>query len=248
MNSNQTPPLVHQIWHGDSIELAKRFHAKRRVRSVITDPPFGVDNQSKSAVTPHGKKMARKIENDATPEQAMDIFTKVMASVLPGMMDDSDIYVFTSWQVLEVWIKFTKELFNPHGFDHKAILTWEKNGPGQGDLNTWGMGVEFALYFKRGKWTGNGRRRNAVLHYDQIPAGKLIHPHEKPEPLLEGLIKHSTNPGDFVIDPFGGSGSLVRAARNCGRSAVSMELNKNNYDLAVRKFEEAGSGDIFAED
>lgn len=32
--------LKHLIWQGDSRELMKRFHAKRQIRSVITDPPF----------------------------------------------------------------------------------------------------------------------------------------------------------------------------------------------------------------
>ena len=245
LNSTTTPTLVHQIWHGDSVDLTKRFHEKRRVRSVITDPPFGVDNQSNSAVTPHGRKMARKIANDETPEKAMDVFTAVMESVLPGMMDDSDIYIFTSYQVLELWMPFTKQLLTPHGFDRKALLIWEKNGPGQGDLKTWGMGVEFALYYKRGSWEGNGKRRNAVLHYDQLPPNKLIHPHEKPLPLLEALIKHSTNPYDFVIDPFGGSGSLVRAARNCGRSAVAIEYDQFNYETAKKALEESSTEDLF---
>lgn len=243
---NSTPPVVQQIWHGDSVELCKHFHEKRRVRSVITDPPFGVDNQSNSAVTPHGKKMARKIANDESPEVAMAVFTKVMESLIPGMMDESDIYVFTSWQVLEEWLPFTRKLFEPHGFVRKAILQWEKSGPGQGDLGTWGMGIEYILYYKRGSWEGNGKRRNCVLHHQQLPPAKLIHPHEKPTSLLGDLIKHSTNPGDVVVDPFGGSGSLARAARETGRSGVSIELEEFNYQQAMRKFEE-DSVDIFSE-
>jgi len=238
--------LIQDIWLGDSVDLAKKFHAKRRVKSVITDPPFGVDNKSKSAVTPHGKKYARKIKNDQTPEQAMATFTAVMESVLPGMMDESDIYVFTSWQVLAEWINFTKALFKPHGFEHKAILQWEKSGPGQGDLETWGMGIEYCLYFKRGKWQGR-TRRNCVLHHEQVHASKLIHPHEKPEDLLIDLMRHSTQKGDFVVDPFGGSGSLARAARRIDRSAISIELDEFNYQQAIKKFHEHGTADLFAE-
>lgn len=243
---NSQTPVVQQIWHGDSIDLARHFHAKRRIKSIIVDPPFGVDNQSNSAVTPHGKAMARKIENDESPEVAMDVFTKVMKSAIPGMMDESDIYIFTSWQVLAQWIIFTNELLTPHGFAHKAILQWEKSGPGQGDLGTWGMGIEYILYFKRGSWTGNGKRRNCVLHHQQLPPSKLIHPHEKPTSLLVDLMKHSTNPGDVVVDFFGGSGSVARAARECGRSGVSIEKNKFNYDQALKKFNE-DSVDIFSE-
>ena len=229
--------VVQQIWQGDSIELGARFAKKRLIKSVITDPPFGVDNQSNSAVTPEGRAMARKIANDSSPEVAMDVFSKVMKNLIPGMQDESDIYVFTSYQVLEEWLTFTRELFAPYGFVRKALLTWEKDGPGQGDLNSWGMGAEYALYYKRGNRVPKAKRRNCVLHFPQVRPGDLIHPHEKPEALLESLIEYSTDRGDLVVDPFGGSGSLARAARNTGRSCVCIELDKFNYDKATEKLE-----------
>lgn len=234
--------LVHQIWHGDSEDLAKRFHKKRMIQSVITDPPFGVDNQSNMAVTVEGKQYARKIANDETPEIAMQTFTRVMKSVIPGMKDESDIYVFTSHQVLEEWLTFTRNLFTPFGFTRKAILVWQKDGPGMGDLQSWGMGCEFILYYKRGNRDKSDVRRNNVLHVPQLRPSDLVHPHEKPTPLLELLIKHSTSPGDFLVDPFGGSGSLVRAAERTGRSAVAIEYDEENYLLAKKKLEEGEGG------
>lgn len=230
--------LVHQIWHGASEDLAPRFHPKRQIQSVITDPPFGVNNQSNMAVTKEGKEMARKIANDESPEVAMATFTRVMQAVIPGMKDESDIYVFTSFQVLEEWLTFTRELFEPYGFSRKAILIWQKDGPGMGDLNSWGMGCEFILYYKRGNRTPTAQRRNNVLAVPQLRPGTLIHPHEKPTQLLEMLIKYSAAEGDFVVDPFGGSGSLVRAARNVGRSAVAIEYDEFNYKTALQKLEE----------
>jgi adenine-specific DNA-methyltransferase len=233
---------VHEIWHGDSAELGARFQAKRRIQSVITDPPFGVDNLSNMAVTAEGKQNARKIANDESPEIAMATFTKVMETIIPGMKDDSDIYVFTAHQVLEEWLTFTRQLFGPHGFTRKAILVWEKDGPGMGDLNSWGMGCEFILYYKRGSRGASDQRRNNVLHVPQLRPGDLIHPHEKPLPLLELLIKHSTDRGDFVVDPFGGSGSLVRAAERVGRNAVAIEYDETNFLIAKKKLEGGEGG------
>lgn len=215
---------------------------------MITDPPFGVDNLSNMAVTAEGKKMARKIANDESPEIAMETFKGVMGAIIPGMKDDSDIYVFTSHQVLEEWLVFTRTLFEPHGFKRKALLVWEKDGPGMGDLNSWGMGCEFILYYKRGNRPSSDTRRNNVLHTPQLRPNELIHPHEKPLPLLEMLIKHSTNKGDFVVDPFGGSGSLVRAAQRCGRSAVAIEYDEFNYNEATRKLNEGEGGGMFFEE
>lgn len=231
--------LIQDIWHGKSEELALRFHAKRQIQSVITDPPFGVDNQSNSAVTPEGKAYARKIANDESPEIAMETFERVMQSVIPGMKDESDIYVFTAHQVLEQWLEFTRVLFQPYGFTRKAIGMWIKEGPGQGDLGTWGMGCEFILYYKRGKRPCSSKRTNLIFNTPQIRPAKLIHPHEKPAELLIHLMKHSTNEGDFVIDPFGGSGSLARAARTINRSAISIEYDEYNYRTAKKALDEA---------
>lgn len=244
-----SPALHHLIWHGDSSELGSRFHEKRQIQSVITDPPFGVDNQSNMAVTEAGKKYARKIANDESPEIAMATFTSVMGAIIPGMKDESDIYVFTSHQVLEEWLTFTRELFAPHGFTRKAVLVWEKDGPGMGDLQSWGMGCEFVLYYKRGNRAATDTRRNNVLHVPQLRPNQLIHPHEKPLPLLELLIKHSTNKGDLVVDPFGGSGSLVRAAQRTGRHGVAIEYDIDNYNLALNKLHEGeGAGFDFGDD
>lgn len=234
--------LIHDIWLGDSIELAKRFHAKQRIQSVITDPPFGVDNQSNMAVTAAGKEYATKILNDESPEQAWSVFSRVMESTIPGMKEESDIYVFTAHQVLEEWLSWTRVLFGDYGFRRKAVLVWEKDGPGMGDLNSWGMGCEFILYYKRGGRERSDVRRNNVLHFPQLRPNELIHPHEKPLPLLESLIKHSTNKGDFIFDPFGGSGSLVRAAQRTGRSAIACELDPIRHERAIKKLKEGDIG------
>lgn len=234
--------LVHDIWLGDSRVLAKRFQAKRRIRSVITDPPFGVDNLSRQAETPEGRKYARKIANDETPEQAMAIFDQVMEQVIPGMMDESDIYIFTSYVVLAEWIVFADRLLAPHGYERKSILIWEKDGPGMGDLNSWGIGCEFILYYKRGQRVPRVARRNNVFHIPQVRPVDLIHPHEKPVPLLELFVNYSTNPGEFVLDPFGGSGSLVRACQRAGRSGVAIELDEENHALAMKKLRGSEGG------
>jgi adenine-specific DNA-methyltransferase len=230
--------VVQDIWHGDSSELGKRFLAKRMIQCVITDPPFGVDNQSNSSVTPDGKKYARKIMNDETPEIAMASFEKVMGTIIPAMKDDSDIYVFTAHQVLEEWLEFTRILFQPFGFTRKAIGMWIKDGPGQGDLQSWGMGCEFILYYKRGKRPGNGKRTNLIFNESQVRPNKLIHPHEKPLELLWKLAQHSTSPGDLLVDPYGGSGSLARMCRLHERSGVSIEGDEYNFKLAKQALDE----------
>lgn len=227
------------------MESLKNFASDSRPRSALGQSlltrPFGVDNQSNQAVTQHGKEYARKIANDESPEIAIATFKAVMDALLPATMDNSDMYVFTSYQVLSDWLVMTDEYLPTHGFKRKAIIVWEKDGPGMGDTECpWGMGSEFILYFQKGRPEKVGTRRNSVVRIPQLRPNELIHPHEKPTALLELFIKQSTVEGDFIVDPFGGSGSLVRAARNARRSAVAIEYDKKNYELAVRKFEQEG--------
>ncbi|ANA85817.1 DNA methylase [Gordonia phage Woes] len=236
---------VHQIWQGDSVELCQRFK-EGSVDCIITDPPFGVDNLSNMAVTEAGKKYATKIANDESPEVAIKVFKDVMSVLLPKTKEHSDLYVFTSYQVLSDWLVMLDEFAPQFGFNRKAVLVWEKDGPGMGDLESWGQGHEFILYFKKGRAPRYAKRRNGVLHIPQLRPNQLIHPHEKPTALLEILIRHSTKEGAFLVDPFGGSGSLVRAARNCGRNAVAIELDPARYEASARKLESEGD-DLFAD-
>jgi adenine-specific DNA-methyltransferase len=212
------------------------------VACVITDPPFGVDNKSNSAVTVEGRANARKIANDESPEKAIAIFQAVMDSLLPGTRDEADMYIFTAHQVLGQWLEVADSL-GRHGFKRSGILVWEKDGPGMGDVNakTWGQGMEFILFLKKGRRVATDTRRNGVLHVPQLRPHQLIHPHEKPTALLELLIKHSTNRGDLIVDPFAGSGSTIRAARNLGRSGVGVEYDQKNWEIANRALSESSA-------
>jgi adenine-specific DNA-methyltransferase len=234
---------LHDIWHGDSIDLCKRFQAKRMVNCIITDPPYGSNNHSNSATTVEGKKNARRILNDETPEIATRTFNGVMDSLLPATTDQCDLYVFTSYQVLDHWLAVTNDLMR-HGFERSGVLVWEKDGPGQGDINgSWGMSHEFIIFLKKGgrPRSAGVKRRSGVLHYPQIRPDKLLHPHEKPAPLLQELMKFSTHRGDFLVDPFGGSGSLVRAAREIERNAVAIELDQENWEISYNALHTAAT-------
>ena len=65
------------------------------------------------------------------------------------------------------------------------------------------------------------------------------HPTQKPVPLLEHLIKTYTNPGDVVFDNCMGSGSTGVACVNTNRKFIGMELDKEYFDIAVRRIAEA---------
>lgn len=227
--------IVQDIWHGRSEELCAKL--KPNVNCVITDPPFGVDNKSNQSTTAEGKVNARKIANDESPEKAIEIFNGVMDALLPKTVDNADLYIFTAWQVLKEWLEVADSL-SRHGFTRSAILVWNKDGPGMGDLDSWGMGHEFIIFLKKGRRARSDTRRSGVMHIPQVRPSDLIHPHEKPLPLLELLLRHSTDEGDFVVDPFAGSASTIRAAKRLNRSALGIELDEFNFKRAHKALHE----------
>lgn len=96
--------------------------------------------------------------------------------------------------------------------------------PGESDLT--------ADEFK--SWT-----RNAWFittgHRDQY----LSHPAKFPLELPRRLIKLYSYVGDVVLDPFGGSGTTVRAARDTGRHGISIDLSKRYSRLAAGRASQA---------
>lgn len=67
------------------------------------------------------------------------------------------------------------------------------------------------------------------------------HPTQKSEKLLAKLILASTNPGDFVLDPFLGSGTTSVVAKKLSRNYLGIELDQDYCLLAQRRLELADS-------
>lgn len=61
------------------------------------------------------------------------------------------------------------------------------------------------------------------------------HPSQKPEALLERVIRASSNPGDHVLDPFGGTFSTGAVAAKLGRKSTSIELNETYIKVGLRR-------------
>lgn len=61
------------------------------------------------------------------------------------------------------------------------------------------------------------------------------HPTQKPESLLERIIKASSNVGDVVFDPFSGSFTTSAVAVRLGRIAVGIDLNQEYYEIGLRR-------------
>ena len=69
------------------------------------------------------------------------------------------------------------------------------------------------------------------------PAGetRYAHPTQKPRKIFEIPISEWSNPGDFILDPFMGSGTTLRAAKDLGRKAIGIEIEERYCEIAAKR-------------
>lgn len=78
--------------------------------------------------------------------------------------------------------------------------------------------------------TGSNRKaKNELKALFGLPA-KQVFDTPKPERLLQRIIHIATNPGDIVLDCFGGSGTTAAVAHKTGRRWVTAEIRESTVD------------------
>ena len=96
------------------------------------------------------------------------------------------------------------------------------------------------LEYEADRYTFNETQgKETVWAYKFREEKKTIHPTQKPVKLLEDIIKASSNENDIVLDCFMGSGSCGVAAVNTNRHFIGIELDKNYFEIAEKRIEEA---------
>ena len=61
------------------------------------------------------------------------------------------------------------------------------------------------------------------------------HPTQKPEELIELLIKMATEEGEWILDPFAGSGTVSTVARRLGRNSIAIEIEDKWIDIISKR-------------
>ena len=85
------------------------------------------------------------------------------------------------------------------------------------------------------KYVYNGKSQPNYI-YANFKKNKLTsHPCEKPQELLDNLIKTASNEGDIILDMFMGCGSCAIACNKLNRKFIGIEKNKEYYDEAKNK-------------
>lgn len=143
------------------------------------------------------------------------------------------------------WITwhYTQGMGRKRGFSprHEDIL-WFSKGDGA-TFNLDDVRVPQKYYRKRNNMAGaNPGDVWQFSHVHYCAAERRPHPTQKPEALLERIIKAASNPGDLVLDPFLGSGTTARVAQVLNRSSMGIEINPDYIDMAKARIEEPFDG------
>lgn len=215
---------IHRLMCGDSTNLedvGRLTGDVTRVALLATDPPYNVG-------IAYGESV-----DDQKGEDEYRTFTEswfglwrqvsVRQIVAPGCYN------------LARWLRW----FEPY-----HVAPWTKtNAMTNGKIARWWC-WEPLLFFGDG-WKRT--RANDVFDFPVPPQkaegmGSLTpyHPCPKPVPMWADLIANYTEPGEFVVDAFDGSGTTIVAAEQTGRRASCMELEPKYVAVALERL--AGMG------
>tara|TARA_R110000751_G_C13719645_1_gene475316 strand:- start:627 stop:1061 length:435 start_codon:yes stop_codon:yes gene_type:complete len=124
------------------------------------------------------------------------------------------------------------------GFKH--VLAWDKGDRGTvGDLECgFGEAWEAIFYGMKGRRPLNGPRPRTVIRRDWSATMDPVHPTVKPITLLAQLVEWSSSPAETVLDPFMGSGTTLRAAKDLNRKSIGIEIEEKYCEIAANRLQQ----------
>lgn len=84
-----------------------------------------------------------------------------------------------------------------------------------------------------GNWQWKGRPN--FLEFNVIINEKINHPTPKPFEAAKKLINYYTTENEIIIDPFMGSGTFLRAAKELNRKSIGIEIEEKYCEVAVKR-------------
>ncbi|MDQ3020348.1 MAG: site-specific DNA-methyltransferase [Bacteroidota bacterium] len=140
--------------------------------------------------------------------------------------------------VILFYIKGDDYLFNKQRTEHKQEYLNrfdKKDKDGRSYFDGRGEKRYLDNVIKEGKAVGDVW--SDVMSFQQIPTSKekLGYPTQKPEALLERIIKASSNPGSIIFDPFMGSGTAQSVAMKLGRRFIGADINLGAIQTTTKR-------------
>jgi DNA modification methylase len=223
----------HRLLCGDATQPQDvgRLLGGAKAAMAFTDPPYNV------SLGDHGGQQRgtrrRRIANDSMDPISWEVFVRAWSRTLLSSVDGA-IYVCMSSKELALVSRVLAE----EGGHWSDTIIWHKDRfvLGRADYQRayepiwfgWCVGASH-------HWCGD-RDQDDVWEIDR-PSDAPLHPTMKPLPLMERAIANSSQPGDWVLDLFAGSGSTLIACERTGRRCVALELDPRYADVILARWE-----------
>lgn len=218
---------------------------------IITDPPYNLGNFMKDRATNLGRMrdnffVAAGWDNKDynSWKASMESFFKSAARI---MKDGGSMVVFMAIIKVETIIKLAEK----HGFYYKTTGIWHKTNPMPRNMNLHFVNsTEAWIYFTYKTRTGTFNNNGEILHdFIETPTAPLSerkfgkHPTQKPEMLIRHFVEVLSNEGDWVMDPFMGSGTTGVVSKKLNRNFIGVELLEDYFNIANQRIEEIGKNE-----
>ena len=210
------------------LEQFLRGGGNLKIDLLLTDPPYGVEYVGKTGD-------AMTIENDGTDRDALlKLLSGAFTAVQDHLREGAAYYIWCASRTWDVFVQAVESL----GWQVREQLIWNKDTFVMGRQD-YQWKHEPCLYgWKPGaahKWCSD-RSQTTVIDCPR-PKASREHPTMKPIPLFDRLIRNSTEVGDVVYDPFGGSGTTLLACEQAGRRCITVEIAPKYCDVILRRWE-----------
>lgn len=216
----------HSLVRGDAREVLPLLPPKS-FDCILTDPPYGIDAQD------FGSQVFHEHKFDDSQPLWLDLMACLAVEGFRLCKDLAHAYIFCDPQHFVT----LQGIFKDAGWRvFRTPIIWVK-GTGMLPLPDHGPRrcYEAILYAIKGDKKTTGVYSDVI----QIPPEKTtIHPDQKPVDLYVDLLKRSVRPGESVLDPFAGSGTIFVAANKLQLAATGIELEATSYAISTERLKE----------
>lgn len=216
---------VDTIYNMDCLEGMKSLPDKC-VDLVIADPPYVIETSGGGLYTQPDKQYVKELNGmkDGFNPRVLDELCRVMKRI--------NCYFFCSQKqiqpLLDYFVSGRKCNWN--------LLSWHKSNPVPACGNKYLTDTEYVLFFReKGVKVGGSfdtKHTYWVTPLNQKDKKLYKHPTVKPQFIIDQLIINSSQPGDVVLDPFLGSGTVAVSAVANGRHYIAYEINPDYFEMA----------------
>jgi DNA modification methylase len=211
---------------------------------IIADPPYNLgkdygnnrDKKTREDYLEFTKTWLTEAVRVLKPTGSLYVFMGFrFISRLCILLEDDLELKFSSW----ITWHYTQGMGRKTGFSprHEDILLFTKSDHYTFNLDD--VRIPQKYYRERNNMAGANPGdvwQFSHLHY--CSAERLPHPTQKPEALLERMIRASSSEGDIVLDPFVGSGTTCRVADVLGRKWLGIEINPDYVKMSKERLEQ----------